>query len=63
MADDRTKKGPQDSSKINVNEEYELIYWTKRFGVSEQELKRAVSTAGVSVAAVEEYFRTHAHNT
>ncbi len=28
MADDKTKRGPADRSRINVNEEYEVRYWT-----------------------------------
>lgn len=27
MSDDKTKKGPQDASKINIHEPYELEYW------------------------------------
>ena len=53
MSDDKTRKGPQDRSRVNVNEDYELRYWTGRFGVSEQELRDAVQHAGTSVAAVE----------
>lgn len=62
MPDDRSMKGPQDSSRVNVNEDYELSYWTKRFGVSAEELKRAVHTVGVSVKALEEHFKKHPHS-
>jgi len=61
MTDDRAMKGPQDSSRVNVNEDYELAYWTRRFGVSAEELKRAVHTVGVSVTALENYFKKHPH--
>ncbi len=53
MADDKTKKGPQDASRINVHEKYEVEYWTKKFGVTEEQLKAAVSKAGVMAHAVE----------
>ncbi|WP_437229313.1 DUF3606 domain-containing protein [Planctomicrobium sp. SH661] len=53
MADDRTKKGPQDAQRVNVNEDYELAYWTKRFGVSADELRAAVKSVGTSVSAIE----------
>ena len=53
MPDDKTKRGPQDRSRINVNEDYELRYWTGKFQVSEQELRDAVNRAGTSAAAVE----------
>jgi hypothetical protein len=55
MADDPTKKGPQDRSRISVNEKYELEYWSKRFGVSEDALRAAVKQVGNSVEAVERH--------
>ena len=53
MSDDKSKKGSQDRSRINLNEDYEVRYWTKRFGVSEEKLRAAVEKAGVSAEAVE----------
>lgn len=55
MADDKTKRGPPDTQRINVNEPYEVSYWTKTLGVSEQKLKDAVRAVGVSVAAVKKH--------
>jgi hypothetical protein len=55
MADDKTKRGPPDTQRINVNEPYEVSYWTKTLGVSEQKLREAVRAVGVSVAAVKKY--------
>jgi hypothetical protein len=52
MTDDKTKRGPPDTQRINVNEQYEVSYWTKALGVSEQKLRDAVRAVGVSVAAV-----------
>ena len=52
MADNLKDRGPQDRSRINVNEPWELQYWTRRFGVSEEQLRTAVNTAGTSVEAV-----------
>ncbi len=54
MSDDLNNRGPQDRSRINVNEEHEVRYWSKEFGVTEQELRDAVSGAGVSADAVRE---------
>jgi hypothetical protein len=34
MSDDLTKRRPQDASKINVHEPYELNYWSEHFKVS-----------------------------
>jgi hypothetical protein len=53
MPDDKTQKGPQDASRINVNELYELQYWSKHFGVTAGEIKAAVDKVGPSVKAVE----------
>jgi hypothetical protein len=55
MADDKSKRAPQDASKINVNEPYELEYWTKHLGVSAEELKKAVKEAGTGAAAVRKH--------
>jgi hypothetical protein len=52
MADDRSKKGPPDRSRINLDEEYERQYWTKALGVSELELREAVKAAGPSAEKV-----------
>ena len=52
MADDPHEVRPQDSSRVNVHQDYELRYWTKKFGVSEERLKQAVAKVGVSADAV-----------
>ena len=46
MPDDKSKRGAQDRKRINVNEDYELRYWTEKFGVSAEDLKRAVERVG-----------------
>ena len=55
MADNLKDRGPQDRSRINVNEAWELQYWTRHFGVSEEQLRSAVKTAGTSVEAVSKH--------
>jgi hypothetical protein len=52
MSDNLKDRGPQDRSRINVNEDWELRYWTKELGVSEDRLRQAVQKAGVSADAV-----------
>ena len=54
MADDKTKKGPKDRTRINLNEKYEVDYWKDKFGVSEQDLRSAVQRVGNSARDVEE---------
>ena len=46
MSDNKSKT-PADRKRINVHDPQELHYWSHRFGVSSEELKRAVSKAGV----------------
>jgi hypothetical protein len=53
MADDPKVTRPQDAQRINVNQDHELQYWSERFGVSSDELKRAVSRVGPMAADVE----------
>lgn len=55
MSDDLSKKRPQDATKVNVNESWELEYWSKKFGVTKDQLKNAVKAVGVSAAAVKKY--------
>jgi hypothetical protein len=53
MADDKSKSGPADRTRINVNEDYELRYWTAKFGCTTTELKAAVAAVGVMADKVE----------
>jgi hypothetical protein len=53
MADDQRKTRPQDASRINVHEQYELEYWSKHFGATAEKLKEAVQKVGTSAKAVE----------
>lgn len=52
MSDDTAVRGPQDSSRISLGEDYEVRYWTDKFGVSEDELADAVKAVGNSADAV-----------
>lgn len=52
MADNKLKAAPQDARLINVNERYELQYWIRTLGVSEEVLKRAIKKVGNSAEAV-----------
>lgn len=55
MADDLNQRGPQDRSRINVEESHELRYWTQTLGVSEAQLRDAVKAVGVSATRVREH--------
>jgi len=52
MADDLKNRGAQDRSRVNIHEDYEVQYWTKKWGVSKEQLAAAVQKAGVSAEAV-----------
>jgi hypothetical protein len=55
MADDTSKPGRPDRDRINVNEEWELRDWSQKFGVSPDELKRAVQQVGDRADAVRQH--------
>ncbi|CAD1790702.1 hypothetical protein CPBF426_12950 [Xanthomonas arboricola pv. juglandis] len=52
MTDDKNNAGSPDRDRVNVNEDYELQYWTKALGVSAEELRAAVKAVGPTAAAV-----------
>jgi hypothetical protein len=54
MSDDKSKTGSPDRDRINLSEDYEVQYWTKELGVSEQELREAVKAVGNTAKAVRE---------
>jgi Protein of unknown function (DUF3606) len=47
MVDDLTKKAPQDASKVNVNEPYEVNWWCSKWGCTPAQLKACVARVGV----------------
>ena len=52
MSDDLKNRGHQDRSKIAMNEEHEVRYWTKHLNVTKEQLQKAVDKVGNSAAAV-----------
>jgi hypothetical protein len=52
MADNLTERAPQDAGRISLNEDWEIRYWTKALGVSEERLRQLVQQHGHSAAAV-----------
>ena len=53
MSDDKSKVGSADRDRINIHEDYELRHCSKKFGVSADELKAAVTAVGPMASAVE----------
>ena len=60
MADNLNDRGAQDRSRINMNETWEVDYWTRALGVSEARLLEAVKTVGNSADEVRRYLNQQA---
>ncbi|KQZ06528.1 hypothetical protein ASD21_02525 [Caulobacter sp. Root1455] len=58
MADNLQDRGPQDRARVNVNEPHEVSYWTRKFGVTPDQLRDAVTDVGVSADAVEQALKS-----
>lgn len=52
MADDLKQTGKPDDSRINADQEHEIGYWSEKFGVSREELRKALQAAGPMVKDV-----------
>jgi hypothetical protein len=57
MADDKTNRGVADRIRINIHEPYELESWSKRLGMTQQELRKLVAKHGVMAADVRRALR------
>lgn len=57
MTDDAQVRGPQDRTRININQDHEMRYWTQALGVTEAQLLRAVGAVGVSADKVRDWLR------
>ncbi len=55
MTDNTADRGPEDRSRISLSQDYEVRYWSQRFGIDEQALREAVEDVGPSVQDVEQY--------
>jgi hypothetical protein len=53
MADDKTKRGAADRSKVAGQEKYEVKHVADKFGVSQAEVKRVIDKFGNTRTKVE----------
>lgn len=53
MSDNLKDRGPRDRNRVDINEIWELRYWSEKFGVNHDELKRVVAEVGDRVDDVE----------
>jgi hypothetical protein len=52
MADDLKQTGEPEGARINVDQDHEVLYWSKELGVSCDQVREAVQQAGPMVADV-----------
>jgi Protein of unknown function (DUF3606) len=57
MADDKTNSGGQDRTRINLSQDYEVRDWSKKFGVTPEQLKAAVKAVGSNAKEVEAHLK------
>jgi hypothetical protein len=57
MSDNTQKRGGQDRERINVNEEYELRDWARKFDTTPQQIKEAVQAVGDRAEKVEMHLK------
>ena len=60
MAAEHRRRGPEDRSRINLSEHYEIDFWTSRFDCSEAELRDAVNRLGTCAHVVKSFLRNRA---
>lgn len=55
MSDNLKIKQPQDPTKINTHEEWELEYWSNKWGVTKEQIKQAVNIVGNGTEKVRQH--------
>ena len=55
MADDLKQTGRFDDSRINIDQAYEVSYWSEKLGVSADQLRGAVAEVGPMVKDVRQH--------
>lgn len=59
MSDDLNNRGPADRSRISLEEDWELRYWTKKFGCFAGDLEEAIAAVGNNAERVEVWLKDH----
>jgi hypothetical protein len=57
MSDDKSNRGPADRSRISLDQDYEVRYWTAVLGVTKEQLAAAVQEVGHSADKVREHLK------
>lgn len=59
MEENLQNRGFQDRTRINLNEQWEIDYWTDALECSESELRSAVKEVGDSIETVTDYLHSN----
>jgi hypothetical protein len=63
MADNLEERGPRDRARVDVNEDWELRYWSHKFDVTPDRLKEVVDQVGPMASDVKHYIERSAPKT
>jgi hypothetical protein len=55
MSDNLRIRQPEDPKQINVHEDWELQYWSNKFGITKDQLRQAVQKVGTYADDVKNY--------
>ncbi|WP_284620541.1 DUF3606 domain-containing protein [Aquabacterium humicola] len=58
MPDNKERSGCQDRKRIDVDQDYELQDWSKKLGVTKEQLKEAVRAVGDNAEKVRDHLRS-----
>jgi hypothetical protein len=59
MTDDKSKFAPRDLQRVNIGQEVEVKYWTRRFACTRYQLESAVRNVGAMAKEVERELQRH----
>ena len=57
MTNEETSRIPLHAWRINLDEEWEVRFWSRKLNCTEKELREAIAEAGPLAAAVQDYLR------
>lgn len=57
MTDNTTTLPGNEKPQVSRIDDYEIIYWTDKWGITEQELNNAVGAVGVDAGKIEVWLR------
>ena len=60
MPDNKNNRGAQDCSRISLNQDYAVRYWTEALGVSRERLEELVRKHGNSAERIREALKARA---